>query len=134
MGSPFKRLTKRMIMELPPANDFWLNYWCSSSGVSPRQLITGIQLDAKKHCKFQFRDYALAFLESNSKMKERAINGIFVRPTGTPCRVFWVLNLVTGEQVRKIRAQLVHTTEVIISRVEQLGKDVGMPKGMFMLD
>ena len=31
---PYKRLPKRMILELPSAVDFYLNYWCSSGGVS----------------------------------------------------------------------------------------------------
>ena len=137
-GLPFKRMTKRMIMELPPAADFWLNNWCSSGGVSdtipPRQLITGMQLDANIHCKFQFGDYILAFTKSDNSMNVRAIDGIYLRPTGSPDGAFWVLNLNTGERVRRLSARAAHMTDTIIKRVEELATLEGMPIGITMKD
>ena len=138
VGLPFNQIPRRMIMELPPTADFWLNYWCSSGGVSatvpPRQIITGLQLDAHKHCKFQFSDYILAFTSSDNTLKERAIDGIYLRPTGSADGAFWVMNLATGQRVRRIRATLAHMTDSIIRRVEEIAEQEGMPAGFIMHD
>jgi hypothetical protein len=133
-GLPFKRLPKRMIMELPPAVDFFLNYWCSDGGVSdripPRQLITGIQLNAQTHCKFQFGEYVLAHEDSDNTMKPRAIDGIYLRPTGSPDGAFFVLNLDTGQRVRRRAATSAHMTNTVIKRVEEIAEAEGMPTGL----
>ena len=137
-GLPYSKLPRRMILELPKANDFWLNYWCSSAGVSdttpPRQILTGIQLDAIKHCKFQFGDYVLSFSGSDNTMKERATDSIYLRPTGSPDGAFYVLNLDTGERIRRLRGIRAHTTNAIINRVEELATKEGMPEGITMMD
>ena len=76
---PFKRWPKRMVLELPAATDFHLNYWCSSGGVSknisPRQLVTGIQLDARLHCQYKFGEYVLAHMETDNTMKQAKSRG-----------------------------------------------------------
>ena len=72
-GIPFKQMPPRMTIELVIGVYFWLNYWCSSGRVSktmsPRQIFTGIKLDATKYCKFQFGDYSLAHRELDNTMK-----------------------------------------------------------------
>ena len=137
-GLPYERLTKRMIMELPPAVDFFLNYWCSSGGVSqtmpPRQIITGIQIDANKHCRFEFGEYILAHGDSNNTMQPRAIDALYLRPTGTPDGAFWVLNLETGQRSRRLQATAATLTNTIIRRVEELATAEGMPKGIEITD
>ena len=137
-GLPYSKLPKRMILELPKANDFWLNYWCSSGGVSdtvpPRQILTGIQLDANKHCRFQFGDYVLSYSGTDNTMKERANDSIYLRPTGTPDGAFYAMNLDTGERIRRLRGVQAHITNTIIKRVEQLATQQGMPEGLVMRD
>ena len=135
---PFKRWPKRMILELPPATDFHLNYWCSSGGISskipPRQIITGIQLDARLHCQYEFGEYVLAHMETDNTMKPRAVDGIYLRPTGAMDGSFFVLNLVTGQRIRRRTATAAHMTTTIIRRVEELAESEGMPIGLTMTD
>ena len=137
-GLPFKKMPKRMIMQLPVAVDFWLNYWCSSGGVSktipPREIMTGIRLDAGKHCRFQFGDYVLAHEETDNTMKPRATDCIYLHPTGTPDGAFMVLNLRTGQKVRRYSGTLAHMTDTIINRVEEIAECENMPSGITFTD
>ena len=133
-GLPFNKMPTRMIMELPVAVDFWLNYWCSSGGVSqttpPRQLITGIALDATKHCRFQYGDYVLAHNETDNTMNPRAGDAIFLRPTGTADGAFFVFDLQTARRVRKHSATLAHMTDSIIKRVHAIADSQQSPAGL----
>lgn len=55
---PFKRWPSRMLVELVYAIAFWLHAFPASDGVSasisPRELVTGTPLDARKHCVLPF--------------------------------------------------------------------------------
>ena len=130
---PFKHWPTRMTMELPIAVDFWLNYWCSSGGVSstvpPTQLVTGIKLDAKKHCRFQFGDYVLAHGDSNNTMGARAGESIYLRPTGNPDGGFYVFDLATARKVHRYSATAAHMTQSVIDRVHTIAAEQQAPKG-----
>ena len=131
---PFIRWPTRMIMELPMAVDFFLNYWCSSGGVSdtipPRQILYGIKLNAKVHCKFQFGEYILAHEESDNTMKPRARDAIYLRPTGNPDGGFYVFDLKTARRVHRRNATRAHMTNTIIDRVHEIARKQGAPEGI----
>ena len=131
---PFKRLPMRMTIEMISAVDFWLNSWCSSGGVStsvpPREIITGIKLDAAKHTKFQFGDYVLSHNETDNTMRPRAHDGIYLRPTGNENGGFYVFDLQTERRVHRMNATAAHMTQTIINKVEQIAKDQGCPTGI----
>ena len=131
---PFLRWPTRMIMELPLAVDFFLNYWCSSGGVSqsvpPRQIIYGIKLDAKVHCKHQFGDYVLVHEETDNTMKPRARDAIFIRPTGNPDGGFYVFDLKTAQRVHQRSATPAHMTNTIIDRVHEIARQQNAPTGI----
>ena len=134
-GLPFKRITVRMIIELGYAITFWLNCWCNSSGISktisPRELITGIRLDANKHLQFQFGEYVLGLHnETDNTMEPRAIDAIYLRPTGNPNGGVYVLDLQSGRRVHRTRARGAHMTDVIIQRVETMAIAQGCPAGL----
>ena len=133
-GLPFVKWPPRMIMELPIAVDFYLNYWCSSGGVSatvpPRQIMYGIKLDARVHCQHQFGDYVLSHEDSDNTMKPRARDAIFLRPTGNPDGGFYVFDLVTARRVHRMRATPAHMTDTIINRVHKIASDQEAPEGI----
>ena len=62
-------------MELPVLADFFLNCWHLSGGVSkttpPRQTLSGVQLDSRKHCKFKFGECVIAHTKSDRTMEPR---------------------------------------------------------------
>ena len=137
-STPFTRMPPRMVIEMILAVDYWLNSWCSKGGVSdtipPRQIITGIKLDAHKHCKFQFGDYLLAHNESDNTMKARATDSIFLRPTGHPNGGFYVFDLQSARRVHRRSATLAHMTDTIIDRVDAIAKQQDAPIGIMYGD
>jgi hypothetical protein len=134
-SSPFKRMPPRMVIEMQLASDFWLNYWCSSGGVSktipPREIMTGIKLDASKHCRFQFGDYVLAHEgETDNTMRARATDAIYLRPTGNANGGFYVFDLDTARRVHRRSATAGHMTNTIIDRVESIARQQDAPVGI----
>jgi hypothetical protein len=137
-GVPFERMPPRMVIELVMGVDFWLNSWCSKGGVSdtlsPREILTGIKLDANRHCKFQFGDYILSHNETDNTMRARANDAIYMRPTGSRSGGFYALDLKTGQRVHRQSATLAHMTDTVIERVHSLAKEKGAPFGLQFSD
>ncbi|VEU43169.1 unnamed protein product, partial [Pseudo-nitzschia multistriata] len=136
---PFKAMPPRMIIELVNGVDYWLNYWCNSSGVSttisPRQLLTGTRLDAQKHCKFQFGDYVLGHEESgDNSMDPRARDAIYLRPTGDVQGAMYLFDLATQRRIRRKTATLAHMTDTVIRRVEEIARKQNSPDGLIYGD
>jgi hypothetical protein len=131
---PFDRIPARMTIEMVVGIDFWLNSWCSKGGVSktipPRQIVTGMKLDASMHCKFQFGDYVLAHNESDNTMKARANDAIYLRPTGSAAGGFYVFDLLTSRRVHRRSATAAHMTNNIINTVHRIAKNEGSPIGL----
>ena len=76
----------------------------------------------------------MAHSKTDNTMKPRAIDSIFLRPTGTADGSFYVLNLDTGQRVRRRAGTSAHVTSSVINRVEELAKAEGMPEGMIFSD
>lgn len=122
---PFERLPPRMVIEMAVGTDFWLNYWCSSGGIldtiPPREIVTGIKLDATKHCKFQFGDYILAHTaKTDNTMKVRARDLIYLRPTGNTNDVSKRSILKVPAASTNIPEAWAYMTQTIIDRVHAI--------------
>ena len=67
--------------------------------VIPRTLITGINLDYKKHCQFPFGSYVQVHEEPTptNSPADRTIGEITLGPTGNLQGGYKVLNLQTGK-------------------------------------
>ena len=135
---PFDRIPARMIIEMVVGIDFWLNSWCSKGGVlhnvPPRQIITGLRLDANIHCKFQFGDYILPHNGTDNTMKPRANDAIYLRPTGSAAGGFYVFDLTTARRVHRRSGRLAHMTNSIIDTVHRIAKNEGSPVGLVFGD
>ena len=80
---PFKRMPNRMVVELVYAMNFWIQSFPARDGVSayiiPRELVTGMMLDAGKHCVIPFGSYAQTHEIHDNTM---TIGAVAIRPTG----------------------------------------------------
>ena len=50
--------------------------------LSPRTILTGQQVDYKRHCRYQFGEYAQTHEEHNNSMNPRTVGAIALRPVG----------------------------------------------------
>ena len=115
-----------MLTELVYAMNFWLHAFPARDGVSasisPKELETGVALDANKHCVVPFGAYVQNHEEHNNAMASRTVGAIALRPTGNAQGGHYFFSLQTGR--RKSRN---HWTEVPlpadpIARVEQIAE------------
>jgi hypothetical protein len=83
---PFRQMPSSMIVEMVHAGVFWLNMLPPDNGVSetlsPRALVTGLQLDYKRHCQLEFRSYVQVHEEHDNTMQTRTTGAIALRPSG----------------------------------------------------
>jgi hypothetical protein len=90
-----------MIVELIMAQVFWLNVFPPSDGVSPtlspRYLLTGIEIDYHKHCKTEFGTYVQTHEEHDNSMTPRTVGAIALRPIGNAQGGWYFMALATVE-------------------------------------
>ena len=85
---PFKVIPLIMLVEMVYFCIFWLNAFPPKSGVStlhgPRKIVTGQQLDFKKHCMLPFGAYVQTHEEPtpSNTQEARTIGAIAMGPTG----------------------------------------------------
>ncbi|MEM9592233.1 MAG: reverse transcriptase domain-containing protein, partial [Pseudomonadota bacterium] len=127
---PYRRMPKRMVIELVYAMTFWLHAFPARDGVSetvsPRELVTGIVLDANKHCRIPFGAYAQTHEEHDNTMASRTVGAIALRPTGNAQGGYLFYSLQSGRCINRN-----HWTEVpmpvdAIARVEQMAESKGL--------
>ena len=84
---PFKKIPALMIKEMVEGSVMWLNMFPPKDGVSttisPRSLITGLQIDYHKHCRIECGAYAQTHEEHSNDMGARTIGAIALRTKGT---------------------------------------------------
>ena len=83
---PFQKIPARLVIEMAKTAVFWLNAFPTAGGasrqLSPRTIVTGQQVDYKRHCRFQFGEYAQTHEEHNNSMNPMTIGAIALRPVG----------------------------------------------------
>ena len=97
---PFQKIPARLIIEMAKTAIFWLNAFPAAGGasqlMSPRTIVTGQQVDYKRHCRFQFGEYAQTHKEHNNSMNPRTIGAIALRPVGNSQGSFYFMSITTG--------------------------------------
>ena len=124
---PFPKLPGRMTVELVASCIFWLNVFPKIAGVSatlsPRTIITGNELDYKKHCTLQFGEYVHTHEKgSNSTAIPRSIGAIAMRPTGNAQGGFWFYSLKTGRRINRRRCTPMPMPDEAIDRINTLAR------------
>ena len=124
---PFPKLPGRMTVELVASCIFWLNVFPKIAGVSatlsPRTIITGNELDYKKHCTLQFGEYVHTHEKgTNSTAIPRSIGAIAMRPTGNAQGGFWFYSLKTGRRINRRRCTPMPMPDEAIDRINTLAR------------
>lgn len=102
---PFRKIPPRMIVELVYAMSFWIHALPAADGVSktmsPREIVSGVGIDAARHCRLPFGTYVQTHEEHDNSMKSRAVGAIALRPTGNAQGAFFFLSLETGKRISR---------------------------------
>ena len=58
---PFRKIPRRLIIEMLYAANYWLNMFLRKGGISqtmsPRTLLTGLTMNYNRHCRLEFGEY-----------------------------------------------------------------------------
>lgn len=90
--------------------------------MSPREIVTGVTIDATKHCVIPFGAYVQTHEQRDNSISTRTIGAIALRPTGNAQGSHHFLSLQTGRLINRN-----HWTELpmpvdIIERVHRLAE------------
>jgi len=135
---PFERMPRVMIIRLVSNAVFWLNAFPHPDGVSstlsPRYIMTGQQLDFKKHVRLEFGAYVQTHEEHSNGMEPRTQGAICLGPTGNEQGGHYFMSLVSGRAVVRNRWDELPMPRDAIARVGELGRRQGMPKSLTFAD
>ena len=94
---PFQKIPARLVIEMAKTAVFWLNAFPAAGGasqdLSPRTILTGQQVDYKRHCRYQFGEYTQTHEEHNNSMNPRMVRAISLRPVGNGQGSFYFLSI-----------------------------------------
>lgn len=83
---PFTMIHSHMLIEMTYTINFWIHAVTVDDGVSahiiPRELITGLKINAKKHCMLPFGSYVQLHEEHDNTMAPRTVVAIALGLTG----------------------------------------------------
>lgn len=134
---PFKRLPKRIVIELLHFVTMWLNSFpVSSAGISqkwsPRELLRRQKFDAKLHCQAPFGSYCEVHDEPTptNSMQRCTSPAICLGPTGNLQGSYKFFCLTTGQKLTRRKFTEIPMPHSIIDTVEKFGDNENRPTGL----
>lgn len=124
---PFRRMPSRLIFELVYSMTFWLHAFPArdgvSSSISPRELVSGVAIDATRHCVIPFGSYAQTHEQHDNSMTSRTIGALALRPTGNTQGGHHFFSLQTGRRIVRNRWTEVPMPMDVIERVNNMAEN-----------
>ena len=123
---PFKKIPRRMLVELVYFSVFWLNSFPANDGISatlsPRSIVHGTHVDFTKHAKLEFGAYVQAHEEHDNTMATRTTGAIALRPTGNAQGGYYLFSLSTGKVLNRNNWTELPMPNEVIDRVHVLAR------------
>ena len=121
---PFKKVPALMVESLVVHAVQWLNSFPAPDSVignmSPRELMTGIQVDFTKHCRLEFGEYVQTHEEHDNTMASRTIGAIALTATMNEQGSYYFMSLSTGMRIHRKQWTPLPMPDDVIERVEQI--------------
>ena len=121
---PFQKIPTRLVIEMAKTAVFWLNAFPvmggASQDLSPRTILMEQQVDYKRHCHFQFREYAQTHEEHNNSMNPRTVGALTLHPVENGQRSFYFLSILTGRVLNQLHATALPMPDSIIDKIHRM--------------
>ena len=121
---PFQKIPARLVIEMAKTAVFWMNVFPVEKGVSqdlsPRTILTGQQVDYKRHCRYQFGEYVQTHEEHNNSMNPRTVGAIALRPVGNGQGSFYFLSIATGRVLNRLHATALPMPDDVIDKLHRM--------------
>ena len=108
---PIKKLPGRMVIEMVHLCAFWINMFPPGlktiyPTMSPRDILTSLNVDFNNHCKLEFGEYDHTHKEHDNTMASRTCAAISLRPTGNAQGGYYFMSLRTVARITEISGPL----------------------------
>ena len=121
---PFRKIPRRLIIEMLYAANYWLNMFprkgAISSTMSPRTLLTGLAMNYNRHCRLGFGEYVQTHEEHDNSLNPRTIGALALRPTGNAQGGYFFFSLATGKVINRMHWTTIPMPQEVIDRVERM--------------
>jgi Reverse transcriptase (RNA-dependent DNA polymerase) len=135
---PYKQIPTRMLIEMVQARVFWLNNFPPSQGtnqnMSPRYIMTGFNIDYKRHCCLEFGTYAQVHEDHDNTMATLTTGAIALRPTGNQQGGYFFMSLTTGRRLSRNQWTELPMPNDVIERVHSLARKSKADKDVMFYD
>ena len=135
---PFKKMPRRLIIEMVYAANYWLNMFPRKGGVSktlsPCALLTGQSWSYTTHCKLEFGDYVQTHEEHDNSMAARTIGAIALCPTGNTQGGYFFFSLTTGRVLNRGWWTSLPMPNEVIDRVHRMARQEHGNNGLLFED
>ena len=91
--------------------------------MSPRAILTGLEVDFNNHCKLKFGEYVHTHKEHDNTMASRTCPEIALRPTGNTQGGYYFMSLRTGARINRNRWIALPLPSTVKLAIEQLVKN-----------
>ena len=135
-GTPFKRIPKRMVVELVYAMVFWYNFRIPNDYIShnlgPGTIILGRTYDYNTLCGrgSRYGEYVQTHEKTTNTMRPRTVGAICMRPSGNTQGSFYHYSLLTGRCLHRRRRTPIPITQEVIDRVKHIAVKQKSPEGL----
>ena len=123
---PFRKIPRRLIIEMLYAANYWLNMFPRKGGISktmsPRTLLTGMTMNYNRHCRLEFGEYVQTHEEHDNSLNPRTIGALALRPTGNAQGGYFFFSLTTGKVINRMRWTTIPMPTEVIARVERMAR------------
>ena len=123
---PFTHMPPRLVLEMAKSAVFWLNSFPHANGmshtISPREVVTGLQIDHNKHCKYEFGEYVHTHEEHTNGMELRTVGALALFPTGNCQGGVYFLSLLTGRVLNRTCATKLPMPDDVIDCVHHMAR------------
>ena len=135
---PFNKILSWLVVEMAKASMFWLNGMPPKDSfgnqLSPRTIITGQKLDYKRHCRFQFGEYAQTHEQHDNSMNPRTVGALALHPTGNAQGSFYFMSISTGWVLNWLHATPIPMPNDMVDRIHRLARQQRTNPGLLFGD
>ena len=135
---PLQKIPARLVFEMAKTAVFWLNAFPVAKGVSqdlsPRTILTGQQVDYKRHCRYQFGEYVQTHEEHNNSMNPRTVGAITLRSVGNGQGSFYFLSVTTGRVLNRLHATALPMPDDVIDKLHRMARQQKSNPGLIFAD
>ena len=123
---PFRKIPRRLIIEMLYAANYWLNMFLRKGGISqtmsPHTLLTGLTMNYNRHCRLECGEYVQTHEEHDNSLNPHSIGALALRPTGNVQGGYFFFSLTTGKVINRMQWTPIPMPKEVINRVERMAR------------